>query len=59
MRIVEKERKSAASLYGQFPSGAEVAALVKIKDSSVNVDVKATERSYAQAVCNDLQTLSL
>ena len=58
-RIVERESKKAASLYAQFPSGDHVALLVKLKDKSVTVDIKASVAAHARAIAADLAHMAL
>jgi len=60
-RVVEREKTSAASLYAAFPSGDQVAILVKLKDSGRQavVDLKCSKAHHATQIAEELKQLSL
>ena len=58
-RVVMREKKKAASLYGVFPSGDVVCALVKLREAHVTIDVKCSQASHASSIAKELKALSL
>mmetsp|Transcript_9875 Transcript_9875/g.28025 ORF Transcript_9875/g.28025 Transcript_9875/m.28025 type:complete len:1289 (-) Transcript_9875:795-4661(-) len=41
LRIVERESKKAASMFGKLPNGHMVAVLVKVREAHISVDIKS------------------
>ena len=58
-RVLMRDKKGAASLYGVFPSGDVVCVLVKLRETHVTIEIKCSQPSHASAIAKELKGVAL
>ena len=57
-RVLMRDKKGAASLYGVFPSG-DVVCVLKLRETHVTIDIKCSQPSHASAIAKELKGVAL